>query len=625
VATVQHALDWAARGFRVFPLLVGQKAPAVDGWTESATTDPAAIREIWGDVDYNVGVLTNGLVVADVDTKAGKRGTASFMALDLPLDTLTVRTPSGGRHVYYSGPSRANTAGKLGDGLDTRSHNGYVIAPGSWLDPEHPKNKGVGGFYQIEHDAPVVAAPPHFLARLDAPRERQATAPTADLDRPDAILRAARFLEDEAPVAVEGDNGDALTFRVAATLKDYGLTQDTALALMVDRWNERCSPPWSSDELRVKVENAYSYGFNPPGSDTGAAIFGDVSLPEAPALPQRNRFRHGDKKQGSRKWLAKKILPERGVGMLVAPSGAGKTFLAIHLAERLARGEPFFGASMPVGGTAILAAEGWDEIPVRLEALGTDTPLPITAFQCGNLSNPDALQRLCDELVDEANYIVKTFNVPMRLVVLDTLAASGFIVDENDNSAVSLALSNLEALAHALNVFILVVHHPGKQGKGARGAGAFRDRVDVLIEVDQESRGSVRTVELTKCRGAPARRLGAYGLDVVKLGVDEDGDDIDTCVVDASCEASPEVEPVSGELFFEALDWCLEDKGEVIEGVTAVDIDIVKREFSERKAGSRDPMRVQAAWRKAASWAASTGGVREIGYFGRRYLAKLQI
>jgi Bifunctional DNA primase/polymerase, N-terminal len=51
-----------------------------------------------------------------------------------PGDTLTVITPSGGRHLYFRMPPGIylrNTAGRLGWKIDTRGHGGFVVAPGS--------------------------------------------------------------------------------------------------------------------------------------------------------------------------------------------------------------------------------------------------------------------------------------------------------------------------------------------------------------------------------------------------------------------------------------------------------------------------------------------------------------
>ena len=123
----EAALAWAARGFRVFPCIPGSKEPRVKRFYEVATNDPAEVAKLWTDpvtgwsMPHNIGVDTTDMIVVDIDMKGGKDGMASYMALDLPLDTLMARTPSGGRHAYLTGPSKSLSVNKLGDGLDIRS------------------------------------------------------------------------------------------------------------------------------------------------------------------------------------------------------------------------------------------------------------------------------------------------------------------------------------------------------------------------------------------------------------------------------------------------------------------------------------------------------------------------
>ncbi|MFM7345531.1 MAG: bifunctional DNA primase/polymerase, partial [Tagaea sp.] len=205
----EAALAWAARGLKVFPIVAGTKTPLVADFPAVATGDPDAVRALWTDpvmgegwpLPHNVGVLTGGdLLVLDVDTKRGKPGLESLAALELGTPTLTVRTPTGGKHLYFRTDREvANTADHPGPGLDVRGRHGYVLASGSVIDT---------GRYEIERDGPVATAPPHLLARLAAARERaDTTAPATDLDTPDAIERARDFLRTRAP-AVEGQGGD---------------------------------------------------------------------------------------------------------------------------------------------------------------------------------------------------------------------------------------------------------------------------------------------------------------------------------------------------------------------------------------------------------------------------------
>lgn len=82
------------------------------------------------------GSRSGGLVVLDLDVKGGHDGPGALRALEarwgaLP-ETLTVRTPSGGTHLYFrhTGKFQSN-ASKIGPGIDVRAEGGYVRIPGS--------------------------------------------------------------------------------------------------------------------------------------------------------------------------------------------------------------------------------------------------------------------------------------------------------------------------------------------------------------------------------------------------------------------------------------------------------------------------------------------------------------
>lgn len=195
------ALAAAGRGWHVFPLRPNGKRPALHGhdrcphtgdcfdghrgWEQRATRDPDRIFAAWTHGAYNVGVATgpSGLCVIDLDTLKpgetvpeglavdGVRSGEDMLALvaanageELPGDTLTVTTPSGGLHLYYAAPAGVelrNTGGEQGRGLgwkiDTRAGGGYMVAPGSVID---------GRAYEVLHDCPVRELPAWLATRL---------------------------------------------------------------------------------------------------------------------------------------------------------------------------------------------------------------------------------------------------------------------------------------------------------------------------------------------------------------------------------------------------------------------------------------------------------------------------
>jgi hypothetical protein len=129
------ALDYAARGLPVFPLLPAGKAPAVWRGFLSATTNPATIRRFWTNPECNVAIPTgarSGFWALDVD---GDEGAATLRALELKHgaipNTRTVITARGW-HAWFAYPgSIPTTVGRIGPGIDTRGDDGYVVVPPS--------------------------------------------------------------------------------------------------------------------------------------------------------------------------------------------------------------------------------------------------------------------------------------------------------------------------------------------------------------------------------------------------------------------------------------------------------------------------------------------------------------
>ena len=89
-------------GFRVFPCIRNKKTPMIDDWRNRATFNPM--------IKGNYGVLASGspygngtIVVVDLDNHNEKEesGVEFWEKNNLPSDTFTVSTPSGGKHLYF--------------------------------------------------------------------------------------------------------------------------------------------------------------------------------------------------------------------------------------------------------------------------------------------------------------------------------------------------------------------------------------------------------------------------------------------------------------------------------------------------------------------------------------------
>ena len=246
-ALLRAALDAAARGWHVFPLRPGSKQPALHGadrctitgdcagghlkWEQRATTDPHRIAQCWETRPANIAIATgpSGLIVVDLDMpkttngKSGKGssdapgGAATFTALceraghPVP-DTYRVRTPSGGQHLYFTAPAGlrlTNTAGTIGELIDTRAWGGYVAAAGS-ITP--------AGHYEAL-SAPVAAPVPGWLLSILQPTPRAVRAPSEPVTAQSRSYADTALANESRNVATaQHGEREAKLFRAARAL-----------------------------------------------------------------------------------------------------------------------------------------------------------------------------------------------------------------------------------------------------------------------------------------------------------------------------------------------------------------------------------------------------------------------
>ena len=259
------ALDlYAEAGFALFPL-VGKVPLKGTAWRESEFNP---VPDFKG--NYGVCLRPEDLVI-DVDPRNG--GDESMRMLFHvckiePEKTLTVRTGSGGLHVYLKKPTDIRVRKKLKEypGIDFLSVGAYVVGAGSI----HPVSKKE---YVIEsHNGEIASASIDILNLLKRSAMEMEKGTDEYADDEQTRSRYIEYLAALEP-AVEGQGGDVATFRAAAVGRDYGLALEATFELLRDGYNPRCLPPWSEDALREKVFNAYKYAENTIGNKSPAVIF----------------------------------------------------------------------------------------------------------------------------------------------------------------------------------------------------------------------------------------------------------------------------------------------------------------------------------------------------------------
>lgn len=217
--------------------------------------------------------------------------------------------------------------------------------------------------------------------------------------------------------------------------------------------------------------------------------------------------------------------------VLYGDSNSGKTFLALKMAADVATGHSFFGRQTDKGIVVYLATESPSSVMTRIQAIkkysGQDldnlliVPVPINFYS----SDGDAADVV--ELVKAAS---KHKNLPVHLIIGDTLARMSAGANENSGEDMGPVMARFDQVANATKAAMLIIHHNGKnQAAGARGWSGIRAHIDTEIEVVAEN--NIRTATITKQRELPGKGdVIHFKLEIVEMGESKFGGKATTCV-----------------------------------------------------------------------------------------------
>lgn len=264
------ALRYAEMGYRVFPCKPHGKAPVTSNGCHAATCDLDQIEAWWSATPTaNVAIATDGLLVVDLDPGAddelGNRCCAETRVV--------ATTPRGGMHAWYRQPAGAglrNTAGRLGEHVDTRADGGYVVvAPSRVVD----EAKGIDGAYAWVGE-PV---PPEDLP-----------------EPPQWLLTMASKPKAGGRESIPSGQRNTKLASIAGRWRHDGCDADEITAALRRRNAKQCEPPLDDSEVRQIAGSISRYA-------PGAAI----AFPENQtdlANARRLVAAHGDKLRYCHPW-----------------------------------------------------------------------------------------------------------------------------------------------------------------------------------------------------------------------------------------------------------------------------------------------------------------------------------
>ena len=245
------AIEYAKKGFAVFPLKYRDKVPLTRNGCKDATTDAAQIKAWWQKYpNANIGLATGAVsqnvfvIDLDIDEDCGIDGYHSLEDWqrehgDFP-ETWTAITGRGGYHLYYRGNGKIKNRAGIIDGVDIRGNGGYVVAP-----PSIHKN---GNRYEWEYspdEFELAKADNNVMYFLNHDDHRQ----SASFTMPNIVSAGQR---------------NQMLFRFACMMQAKGASDQSVFAATMAENESSCSPPLSEQEVRIIVSSATKYDKGKP-------------------------------------------------------------------------------------------------------------------------------------------------------------------------------------------------------------------------------------------------------------------------------------------------------------------------------------------------------------------------
>jgi hypothetical protein len=341
VKRLDHALEYARRGKRVFPLHwtgpAGKcscskpecnpgKHPIEFGWQAAATTDEAVIRAWWQRYpEANIGVAcgaASDLTVLDVD---GVLGRETLRDLELANGELSevpmVLTGRGGLHLYFKFEPSLGNAVKFADGLDMKSEGGYVVGAGSRTTGDYVWDVALA----LGDDL----TPPK-MAEWMIRKVHEAQAKGRDVPRADASIgkgeRNQQLYELGRSVKASLERKNLPAVAVGAAVRGTLLKTNETL----------CKPPLGPREVEALVTNVLTQA-------DSAAFEKETGNKNPWTQAQAVDAFLAEQGDDDENFVVERLAMAQGVTLIGGPRGACKTMIIHALAVAAANGGLFLG------------------------------------------------------------------------------------------------------------------------------------------------------------------------------------------------------------------------------------------------------------------------------------------
>jgi hypothetical protein len=239
-------------------------------------------------------------------------------------------------------------------------------------------------------------------------------------------------------------------------------------------------------------------------------------------------------------WLVEDVIPLNEISMAFGDSGTGKSFDMFDMAMCIARGIKFNGHNVERGLVIYVAAEAGKGFAKRKIAyaiqhqLEPSEPLPFVLLT----KRPNFFQDDNDALAlaEEITAIRRSYDLPLVLIVVDTMSAITQGMDEISGKDQSIVRKRLLLLQEKFGASVCVVHHKPKNGSSPRGHGSITADIETTIEfetVGDRRTDLGKTIHRATVRKQREGKTGIsweFTLPVIEVGRNKWGNPETSCV-----------------------------------------------------------------------------------------------
>jgi AAA domain len=236
-------------------------------------------------------------------------------------------------------------------------------------------------------------------------------------------------------------------------------------------------------------------------------------------------------------YAVKGIIPRDGVTVIWGVPKCGKSFWTFDLCMHLVMGWEYYGHRVRQGAVIYLALEGGSGFNKRIVAWRQQHGIP------ADTDAPFYLRTIPIKLASDAEQLIADIramlgpNVSPIAVVVDTLnrAIRG---SENESADMGKIIAAGDVVRQAFGCAFLFIHHPGVGGDRMRGHTSLPGALDCEIHVQRDAETSISTATVEAMRDGETGATLAFKLEQVDIGVDDEGDQITTCIIHPAADDS---------------------------------------------------------------------------------------